>query len=153
MRSHISVHRATTKYFSNSFIFKNKIEKEGLPRDSPADLGAGGPRFESGRPDQNISRVFFRLFKALFTQIPTCGNPPDRRSGFASRLVSENSLHNEFAKTRGGRRAIQKPLNGSKLSARHLASMGKIQGTLCISGPINLRKCKSGDHALGPART
>jgi len=40
MRSHISVHRATTKYFSNSFIFKNKIEKEGLPRDSPAGLGA-----------------------------------------------------------------------------------------------------------------
>jgi hypothetical protein len=25
------------------------------------------------------------------------------------------------------------------LSAHHLASMGKIQGTLCISGPINLR--------------
>jgi len=38
-----------------------------------------------------------------------------------------------FAKTRGGRSAIQKLLNGGKLSARHLASMGKIQGTLCIS--------------------
>ena len=68
MRSHISVHRATTKYFSNSFIFKNKIEKEGLPRDSTPDLGAGGPRFKSGRPDQNISRIFFSLSKALFTQ-------------------------------------------------------------------------------------
>ena len=56
MRSNISVHRATTKYFSNSFIFKNKIEKEGLPRDGPAGLGAGGPRFKSGRPDQT-SRV------------------------------------------------------------------------------------------------
>jgi len=43
-------------------------------------------------------------------------------------------------------------LNGNKLSARHLASMGKIQGTLGISGPINLQKCKSGDHALGTAR-
>jgi hypothetical protein len=51
MRSHISVHPATTKYFSNSFIFKNKIEKEGLPRDSPAGLGAGGPEFKSRRPD------------------------------------------------------------------------------------------------------
>jgi len=51
MRSHISVHRDTTKYFSNSFIFKPKIEKEGLPSDSPAGLGAGGLRFESGRPD------------------------------------------------------------------------------------------------------
>src|SRR5258708_1097433 len=43
----------------------------------------------------------------------------------------------------GGRSALQKPLNGSNLSARHLASMGKIQGTLCISGPINLREYKS----------
>ena len=54
MRSHISVHRATTKYFSNSFVFKHEIEKEGLPRDSTPDLGAGGPRFKSGRPDQFI---------------------------------------------------------------------------------------------------
>jgi hypothetical protein len=53
------------------------------------------------------------------------------------------------ARTRGGRSAIQKLLNGRKLIARDLASMGKIQGTLCISGPINLRKCKSGDHARG----
>jgi hypothetical protein len=52
MRSHISVHRATTKCFSISFIFKNKIEKEGLPKDSPARLDAGGPRFKSGRRDQ-----------------------------------------------------------------------------------------------------
>ena len=54
MRSHISVHRATTKYSSNSFIFKNKIEKEGLPRDSPAGLGAGGPEFKSRSPDQSL---------------------------------------------------------------------------------------------------
>jgi len=52
MRSHISAHRATTKYFCNSFVFKPNIEKEGLPRDSTPDLGAGGPRFKSARPDQ-----------------------------------------------------------------------------------------------------
>ena len=34
MGSHIFVHRGTTKYISNSFAFKTKIEKEGLPRDS-----------------------------------------------------------------------------------------------------------------------
>ena len=51
MRSHISVHRATTKYFSNPFVFKNAIEKEGLPRDSTPALGAGGPEFKSRRPD------------------------------------------------------------------------------------------------------
>ncbi len=41
MRSHISAHRATTKYFAKSFVFKPKIEKEGLPRDSAPALGAG----------------------------------------------------------------------------------------------------------------
>src|SRR5260370_15514519 len=33
MRSHISVQRATARYFLKSFIFKTEIEKEGLPRD------------------------------------------------------------------------------------------------------------------------
>jgi len=61
MRSHICLHHATTKYFSNSFVFKNKIEKEGLPRDSPAGLGAGGPEFKSRRPDQFIVFVFCHL--------------------------------------------------------------------------------------------
>jgi hypothetical protein len=68
MRSHNSVQRATTKYFSNSFVLKIKIEKEGLPRDRTPDLGAGGPEFKSRRPDQNMWHVFFRLMKARFTQ-------------------------------------------------------------------------------------
>jgi len=58
MRSHIAIHLATTKYFSNSFVFKNKIEKEGLPSDSPAGLGAGGPEFKSRRPDHFLVRSF-----------------------------------------------------------------------------------------------
>ena len=41
MRSYIFVHRATTKYFSNSFVFKTEIEKEGLPGDITPALGAG----------------------------------------------------------------------------------------------------------------
>jgi hypothetical protein len=67
MRSHMAVHRATTKYFSNSFVFKTEIEKEGLPGDITPALGAGGPEFKSRRPDQNIFRIFFSLWKALFT--------------------------------------------------------------------------------------
>ena len=50
-------------------------------------------------PTQNISRVFFYLLKAPFTSNPICGILADRRSGFASRLVSESSPHDEFAKT------------------------------------------------------
>jgi len=53
MRSHIFVHRATTKYFSNSFVSKTKIEKEGLPGDITPALGAGGLEFKSPRPDQS----------------------------------------------------------------------------------------------------
>jgi hypothetical protein len=70
----------------------------------------------------------------------------------ASRLIPESSPHDEFAKSWGGRSAIQKLLNGGKLNARHLASMGKIQGTLCISGLINLSEMQIGDHALGSTR-
>jgi hypothetical protein len=153
MGSHISVHRATIKYFSNSFVLKLKIEKEGLPGDITPALGAGGPWFKSGRPDQNHLPYFLQVMKSSVHPKLHCGILADRSSQFASCLISESSPHDEFCKNMGGRRAIQKPLNGSKLSARHLASMGKIQGTLCISGPVNLRKCESGDHALDPART
>jgi len=153
MRSHVSVHRGTTKFCANSFVFKNKIEKEGLPRDTAPALGAGGPEFKSRRPDQNHLPYFLQVMKSTVHPKLHCGILADRRSGFASCLVSESSPHDEFCKNIGGRRAIQKPLNGSKLNSRHLASMGKIQGTPCISGLINLRKCESGYHALGPART
>jgi hypothetical protein len=44
MRSHISVHRATTKYFCNSFVFKSNNEKEGLPRDRTPDLETSAQR-------------------------------------------------------------------------------------------------------------
>ena len=57
IRSH--VHRATTKYFPNSFLFKNEIEKEGLPRDVTPALGAGGPEFKSRRPDHLL--LYFEL--------------------------------------------------------------------------------------------
>ena len=66
MRSHIRLHHATTKYFSNSFVFKTKIEKEGLPRDSPAGLGAGGPEFKSRRPDQTMLFVLHYLEGPIF---------------------------------------------------------------------------------------
>ena len=111
MRSHIFVHRATTKYFSNSFVFKTEIEKEGLPRGSTPDLGAGGPRFKSGRPDQNISRVSFCLLKAPFTPPPICGILAGRRSQSATRLMPKSSPRDKFSKTRRGRSAIQKLLN------------------------------------------
>ncbi len=57
MRSYMAIHRATIKYFSNSFIFKTEIEKEGLPGDITPALGAGGPEFKSRRPDQTFQIV------------------------------------------------------------------------------------------------
>jgi hypothetical protein len=50
MRSHIFVHRATTKYFSNSFVFKPKIEKEGLPIDSRLLCAQKAPGSNPGAP-------------------------------------------------------------------------------------------------------
>src|SRR6266513_3446009 len=70
MRSHICVHRATTKYFSNSFVFKTGIEKEGLSGDSPAGLGAGGPEFKSRRPDQPLPCLSATLNPFHYGRIP-----------------------------------------------------------------------------------
>jgi len=60
-----------------------------------------------------------------------------------------------FQKQGGGRSAIQKLLIGRQLIARHVTSMAKIQGTLCISKPLvliqNVFRHKPGKIALlGP---
>jgi hypothetical protein len=57
------------------------------------------PGSNPGAPTKNISRVFFYLLKAPFTSNPICGILADRRSGFASHLLSESSPHDEFSKT------------------------------------------------------
>jgi hypothetical protein len=57
-----------------------------------------------------------------------CGISADRSSQFASRLVCESSPHDEFAKTRGGKSAIQKLLNGRKLIAPIWQVWGKFGG-------------------------
>src|ERR1700674_5064671 len=87
------------------------------------------------------------LIKIPLHPIFHCGILPDRRPGFASRLISTTSLHAEFAETRVGRSAVLKLLNAGKLSSRHRNSMGKIRGTLRISRVINIRKCKSDSRA------
>ena len=74
MRSHIFVHRATTKYFSNSFVFKTEIEKEGLPGDITPALGAGGLRFKSGRPDQKYLACFLLLIESAVHLKPRLWN-------------------------------------------------------------------------------
>jgi hypothetical protein len=68
MRGHIFAHHATTKYFSNSFVFKTEIEKEGLPGDITPALGAQEvPSSNLGAPTKNISRVFCSISKVNFT--------------------------------------------------------------------------------------
>jgi hypothetical protein len=61
MRSYISVQRAIAKHFSDSFAFKIKSEKEGLPRDRTSALGAGGLEFKSPRPDHLLLYFHFTL--------------------------------------------------------------------------------------------
>jgi hypothetical protein len=53
-------------FLSKSFVFKHVVAKEGLPREKPSGLGAGDPRFKSGRPDQTSNRNQ-RLTKAKFS--------------------------------------------------------------------------------------
>ena len=75
MRSHIFVHHATTKYFSNSFVFKTEIEKEGLPRDSTPDLGAGSPQFKSARPDHLSNNLCFAIVSFSVHCSRNCSHP------------------------------------------------------------------------------
>ena len=74
MQSYVVVHPATTKFLANFVVFKRQIEKEGLPRDSPAGLGAGGPRFKSGRPDQKYLACFLLVIEGAVHLKPRLWN-------------------------------------------------------------------------------
>ena len=80
-----------------------------------------------------------------------CGIPLDGRSGFASRLVSENLPDAEHVKTRVGRSAIQKLLNGGKLSAPS-GKYGENHGDPVHFSTHQSSEMQIGDHALVPAR-
>ncbi len=92
MRGHICVHRATTKYFSNSFVFKTEIEKEGLPGDITPALGAGGPEFKSRRPDQKYLACFLLLIESTVHLQPHLWN-----SGRQAVWICKSFTFREFA--------------------------------------------------------
>jgi hypothetical protein len=50
----MSVHRATAKNFSNSFVFKTEIEKEGLPRIARLAWAQEAPGSNPGAPTTNL---------------------------------------------------------------------------------------------------
>ena len=69
MRKHLQPHPTTTIFRDNPFIFIRGIAREGLPRGGTPALGAGGPRFKSGRPDQSFQKLTGmsqKLFPALW---------------------------------------------------------------------------------------
>jgi len=55
MRSHISVHRGTTNFFSNSFVFKTKIEKKDFPEIARLAWAQEVPSSDPGAPTNNSS--------------------------------------------------------------------------------------------------
>ena len=120
MRSHIFIQLATTISFAKPFIFKIENEKEGLPRGSPAGLGAGGPEFKSRRPDQNISRVLFRLMKDPFTQTHPWNSGRQEFSigksfsfrEFTTRRICENTGRQECYSETIERTQVKRPRSG-----------------------------------------
>ncbi len=147
MWRHISAHRATTKYSSNSFVFKPEIEKEGLPGDITPALGAGGLRFKSGRPDQFISFVYRHLAALAFWCHLPCGLLPGRRSDFATYSIPMISMYGNQTKTPGGKSASRKLLNWRELSGHFLLVWGKMWGPCALLGGLaHGRTCISADR-------
>jgi hypothetical protein len=131
MRSHISVHGATTKFCDNPFVFKNAIEKEGLPRDITPALGAGGPEFESRRPDQSILFVLHYLESEIFL-LQLLWILAGRRSVFANHSISITSLHCAQARTQKGTSAIKKLLNSLSLKGCDRVGKEKTGGPFAL---------------------
>jgi hypothetical protein len=85
--------------FLTRLFSKTRLKRNDFQEVARLAWAQEAPGSNPGAPTKNISRVFFCLFKAPFTSNPLCGILTDRRSQFASLLVSESSPHDEFAKT------------------------------------------------------
>ena len=129
MRSHICVHRATTKYFSNSFVFKTEIEKEGLPGDITPALGAGGPRFKSGRPDQNHLPCLLQLIESAVHRKTHLWNSVRQEVWIRNSFSFREFATRRICKNKRSRSAIQKLLNGRNLKKANGVGEGKTGGT------------------------
>jgi hypothetical protein len=99
------------------------------------------PSSNLGAPTKT-SRVLSVVYRKLTSPKTDLWNSRRQEVSIHKSFIPKSSSHDKFSEARGARSAIQKPLNGGQLSARHLASMGKIRGTLCISRLLNLRICK-----------
>src|SRR5260370_29390708 len=132
-------------------VFSSSAENGRVVLSGPPALGAGGPEFKSRRPDQNISRVFFRLSKAYFTQ-----NRPwnfrrqevsIRKSfnskEFAARRIFKNTRRQECYSETIERRQVKRAPSGK---------YGENRGDPVHFSTHQSSEMQIGDHALGPAR-
>lgn len=62
---YIFVQHGTAKIFKKSFCLKDFVVRKGLPKVAVTALGAGGPRFKSGRPDHSFS-----IYPVAFSRTP-----------------------------------------------------------------------------------
>src|SRR5713101_6556006 len=116
------------------------------PGSAPA-LGAGGPRFKSGRPDQFISFVYRHLAALAFWCHLPCGLLPGRRSDFATYSIPMISMYGNQTKTPGGKSASRKLLNWRELSGHFLLVWGKMWGPCALLGGLaHGRTCISADR-------
>jgi hypothetical protein len=142
MRIHISVHRATVKYFSNSFVFKTEIEKEGLQEIARLAWAQEVPSSNLGAPTKSILFVLHYLESHIFL-LQLLWISRRQESVFANHSISITSLHCAQARTQKGRSAIKKLLNSLSLKGCHEVDEGKTGGDLVHFSYIILVKDKS----------
>ena len=73
-------------------FFSSNAENGGFVLDGPPALGAGGPRFKSGRPDQKYLACFLLLIESAVHLKPRLWN-----SGRQERLIRKSFSFLEFA--------------------------------------------------------
>jgi hypothetical protein len=95
-------------------------------------LGAGGPEFESRRPDQSILFVLHYLESHIFL-LQLLWISRRQEVGFCKSFNLHNFIHCAQARIQKGRSSIKKLLNSLSLKGCDGAGEGKTGGTFCTS--------------------
>jgi hypothetical protein len=117
---------APPTFFGKSFLFESNVAKEGLPRDDPSGLGAGGPEFKSRRPDQNHLPYFLQLVKSGLHPKLHCGIPADRGTRSTSDSIVKTCRIRKIGQLR--RQACKFPIGSNIVATLPVTSIRAFEG-------------------------
>jgi hypothetical protein len=151
MRSHISVHRDTTKYFSNSFIFKNRLKRKDFQEIAPLAWAQEVPSSNLGAPTKT-SRVFSVVHRKLTSPITNLWNSRRQEVSIHKSFNSKEFATWQIFRNMRRQACYSETIERTQVNRPPSDKYGDDSGDPMHFSFTQSSKMQIGDHVLVPAR-